>query len=424
MAANEGRALVSRVKELGGRDASYLENESVKVLVDDQGGMIPQLTSVQERRQINAHWLPNFRGNSGEPYREEKHGDFWKSSLLYNIAGNFPCAPNFGAGHIVDGITMPPYGWTANMDWKFVKSGVGLQSGAAWALSTLKSPESAMPMSFIKIDAVIPSHPVHYTSLTIKNSGAKPIEINTGFHNTVGSPFLQTGCKISASADIWTTPAPGGEFDDTTNLAMGAEFIALTKAPLKNGGKANLSEVPGMVGITDFVTGAIPSDASVGWSSLVNPKLKLAYITFFPGPAAKADLESKDDIILYFNDLWMQYGGRRFSPWSSWEGGPDLCFCLGLENSVGAYTYGLEYARSVKKVLDSPTTVTIPANETKTLYYGTLFAPYEKNILDGGIVGISFEEARMICKSSTESWNYNCDPSFKTLKALNKLLVI
>jgi hypothetical protein len=390
-----------------------LENSSVKALVDDLGGMTPEFSTVQEKRHINAHWLPWFRANSGVPYRDAEHGGFWKSSLLYNIAGSFPCAPNFGPGHIVDGITMPPYGWTANMPWLFVSSGVDAGHNAAWTLSTMNSPEDDMPLSFKKIDAVIAGHPIHYTSLAIKNSGKKDIEINAGFHNTLGAPFLQAGCRISASADIWTTPPPGGEFDATTRLALGAEFIALTKAPLSVGGKTDISEVPGPLGYTDFVVGAIPQTADLGWSSLVNPKLKLVYISFFSGPAAASD----NDIVLYFNDLWMQYGGRHYTPWAPWEGGPDLSYCIGMENAVGAYAYGLDYARRAKKVLDSPATITIPANKEKTLYYASLFASYEKNILDSGIVGIAAEESKLVCKSATESWKFNADPHFKFLKS-------
>ncbi|GMO54111.1 MAG: hypothetical protein Ta2G_12930 [Termitinemataceae bacterium] len=420
MADNGTKAVVTRVVESGGRQASYLETENIKVLVDDDGGMIPQLSSVQDKRQINAHWLPHFRSNSGLSYNEAEHGKFWKSSLLYNVAGTFPCAPNFGAGHIVDGLTMPAHGWSANFPWKYEKSGLDIETGTAWALSTMESPTKDMPLSFRKIDALVSGHPIHYTSLAIKNSGTKPIEINAGFHNTLGAPFLQAGCKISACADIWTTPPPGGEFDDTTNLAMGAEFVALSKAPLKNGGKANLSIVPGMVGVTDFVTGAVPQDAHLSWSAVVNPALKLVYVTFFTGPAAANTAETKDDIILYFNDLWMQYGGRQYSPWAAWEGAPDLTFCLGLENATAAYTYGLEYSRNIKKVLDCPATVTIPPKTEKTLYYGTLFAPYENNILDSGIVGVSFEESKLICKSTTESWIYNADPAFKILRSLKK----
>jgi hypothetical protein len=353
---------------------------------------------------------------------DEEDGRFWKSAMLYNIAGNFPCAPNFGPAHIINGLTMPAHGWTASLKWDYKKSGVDRENGAAWTLSEMESPDPSMPLLFKKIDAVVPGESVHYSALCIQNLGETDAEICCAYHNTVGSPFLQAGCCISAAANAWITPPPGGEFDSTTRLVLNAEFGALAKAPLDFGGKTDISIVPPPIGYTDFVCGAIPKTAHLGWSSVVNPELKMAYICFFPGPAALAD-NGGDEIVLYFNDFWMQYGGRPFTPWAPWDGGPDQAYCLGTENAVGAWAYGLDYARSVKKVLGSPATVTIPAETEKTLYYGTLFAPYEKRILDSGIVGIDTEENCLVCKSATEFWKFEADPYFSTIRRIKKSLL-
>jgi hypothetical protein len=420
MVENERRAMVSRVVGVGGREATFIENATLRVQIDDIGGMTPVFCSVQDKRQINAHWQPWFRSNSGIPYKDAENGRFWKSELLYNIAGNFPCAPNFGPAHIIDGITMPPHGWTANLKWDYKKSGVDEASGAAWALSELKSPDASMPLSFKKTDTLAPGQSVHYSALTISNTGSKNIDICCANHNTVAPPFLQADCCISAAANIWTTPPPGGEFDTTTRLAMGAEFASLSKAPLTYGGKTDLSIVPHPIGYTDFVTGAIPRTSWLGWSSVVNPRLKMAYISFFPGPATLLNEEFEDELILYFNDLWMQYGGRQFTPWSPWDGAPDQTYCLGVQNAVAAYMYGLDYAREKKTVLDSPATITIPAGGQKTLYYGCLLAVYEKNILDSGIVGIDTEESRLVCKSATESWKFDADTSFSVIRRIHR----
>jgi hypothetical protein len=91
-----------------------------------------------------------------------------------------------------------------------------------------------------------------------------------------------------------------------------------------------------------------------------------------------------------------------------------------VENAVGAWAYGLDYARRSRYLLDSPTTVTIPAGGEKTLYYGSLFAPYEKRILDSGIVGIDAEEAHLVCKSATEFWKFDADPSFSILRGIRE----
>jgi hypothetical protein len=416
---NDEKASVSRVKGIGGREASFLENAALRLQIDDTGGMIPFFCNVQGKRQINAHWQPWFRPNSGKPYRDAKDGHFWKSAMLYNIAGNFPCAPNFGPGHIINGVTMPPHGWTANLKWEYKKIGLDEKSGAAWVLTVMNSPDASMPLSFKKIDALVPGQGIHYSALSIRNLGGNDTEICCAFHNTLGSPFLESGCVISAAANTWITAPPGGEFDATTRLALGAEFSALSKAPLSFGGITDLSIVPSPIGYTDFVSGAIPKSSLIGWSSVINPELKLAYISFFPGPATAAKT-GDDEIILYFNDLWMQYGGRPFTPWAPWDGGPDLTYCLGAENAVGAWAYGLDYARKLRNLLDSPTTVTIPAGGEKTLYYGCLFVPYEKSILDSGIVGIEPEDAHLVCKSATEFWKFDADPFFSILRRIRE----
>jgi hypothetical protein len=414
--AEVSNVTVLRLVESGGREATVLEHNSLRVMVDDIGGMVPELSFIEEKRRINAHWLPWFRSNSGKPFRDAEDGAFWKANLLYHLAGSFPCAPSFGAGHSVDGVNMPPHGWTANLAWQFRKSGVDDETGAAWALSTMESPSPVLPLCFRKIDAVIREQNVHYMSLSIENKGNRDLEICSAWHNTVGAPFLAEGCRYSAAADAWITAPFGSEFDPTTRLIPGAEFPSLSAAPLAKGGVVDISRVPGPVGYTDYAAGRIGENLPLGWSSLVNPHLKLAYICFFPGPGAAAE----DDIILRFNNLWMQYGGRPFTPWAPYEGGTDLTYCLGTENSIAAYAQGLDYARQVKKVLDTPATFTVSAGSRRTLRYGVLFAPYEKTVLDNGVGSLEGEGTALVCKGKSEFWRYPADPAFTALRKLEK----
>ncbi|MDR3146580.1 MAG: hypothetical protein LBU21_09905 [Treponema sp.] len=415
MAADMAKASVMRIVEAGERAATILEQDLIHVMIDDEGGMIPVLAGIRDRGSINAHWLPWFRSYSGKKYNDAEHGAFWKAGLLYHIAGSFPCIPNFGPGEIIDGVTMPPHGWSANHTWRFITKGVDEASGAAWALSVMESPDKAMPLSLKKIDAVVPGDPVHYTAITVKNNGAGDVSINAGFHNTLGAPLLQPGCRISGAAERWTTPPLGGEFDTTTRLVPGTEFPSLDRAPLGKGGRVDLSLVPGPIGCTDFATGVIPSSSILGWSALINPALKLVYICFFTGPLAAAE----DDIVLRFNDLWMQYGGRSFTPWAPYDGAADLTYCLGTENALAAYAYGLKYSRMAGTVLGAPATVTIPARGEKTVRYGSLFAAYEGSAPDGGIRSVTPEERRLIITGvSGESRAFNADPAFTVLKAI------
>jgi hypothetical protein len=113
----------------------------------------------------------------------------------------------------------------------------------------------------------------------------------------------------------------------------------------------------------------------------------------------------------------MQYGGRPFTPWAPYEGGPDLTYCLGLENAVGAFANGLEFARNQKTLLGNPTTVTIPALGQKTSRYGVLMAPYKDSVLDEGVSGFEAEEKRLVFKAK-DSAVFDADPKFTVLKSL------
>jgi hypothetical protein len=420
--SESSRASVSRVVEAGGREATVLEHETLRVMIDDTGGMIPELSGKNGGGDwINAHWMPWFRANSGKPYSDAEYGSFWKSEVMYNIAGNFPCIPNLGPGHIINGVHIPPNGWTANQNWRYVTNDIDEASGAVWALSVMESPDKAMPLSFSKIDALIPGQSAHYASIRVRNRGVEDIEICAAWHNTLGSPFFGPGCRISGSAKRWMTVVPGGEFDTTSRLALGAEFDSLAKAPLLRGGKADISVVPPPNGYTDFTAGAVPHYSALGWLSLVNPQLRMAYVSFFTGPAAAEE----EEIILYFNNLWMQYGGRPYTPHAAYEGGPDLTYCLGLEASVSAWAYGLEFSREQNSLLGSPTTVKIPAMRQKTMRQGTLLAPYNDALLDEGIGSIEPGETRITAAGKApgarmQGETFAADPSFRILKTLEK----
>ena len=416
-------ANVKRITELGKREATVLEHEGLRVIIDDEGGMIPEFSSridaLDEKagngvKRLNAHWLPWFRSNSGEPFDKTKDGSFWKGRILHHLAGNFPCLPNFGGDCNINGVDLPAHGWTANLPWKFVKSGVS--EGTVWALSTMESPDNKIPLSFRKIDALAEGQNIHYTSVVVKNSGNEDIDITAAWHNTIGAPFLAKGGRISSCADAWITAPKGSEFDTTSRFILGEEFPDLYNVPLLKGGKADISIVPGPIGYTDFAVGRVPESLSLGWSAFVNPSYKMTYISFFTGSSAAAS----DDIILRFNNLWMQYGGRNFTPWAAYEGGTDLTFCLGAENSISAYAEGLEYSRRVKKVLDTPTTVNIPAGEERVLRYGTLFAPYKENTLDEGVISLEGEKEALVCKGKNGHYRFAADPGFDILKKLEK----
>lgn len=407
----------TRIKENAGRPSTLLENGIVRVLINDKGGMTPEFSIKTEAGYLNTHWVPYFRANSTEPYSEEKHADFWETELLYSISGAFPCSPSFGPQHFDNSIWLPTHGWAANSLWKHQKSGTDRKNRAAYAVATMDAPEEKFPLAMKKVDLVIESQPVYYTSLRMYNNGDEPLEVNIGYHNTVGSPFLQTGCIISLCADRFATPPLGGEFDETGRLAIGAEFESLKKAPLRDGTFADISVIPSMNGYSDFVCGRIPMDIKTGWSSVANPEAKLAYVCFFNGERNVAE----DEIALHFNDLWLQFGGRNFTPWASYKGAPDCTFCLATENAIGAYATGLHNAKVVKRVLDTPTTFFIDPHSSKVLYYATALVKYENGVLDDGVTDVRIEGSKLVMSGALSEVTLDADVTFKALHSIDAM---
>lgn len=402
-----------RIQDAGSRNASQLTNDLVRVVIDDKGGMVPELSLWRENGYLNTHWIPYFRSNSGESYNERRHKAYWAGSLLYEIAGNFPCLPSFGLPSEVYGTHVEQHGTTANATWKLETQGV-LEGRGAYSVAAL--PGVVKGLSYRKYDILLAGHPVHYSVIRVANRSSSAYRINAGWHNTVSSPFLEKGCLIDLSATHFATPPSPSEFDGTGRIAQGAQFDDLARAPLRNGTTLDARIVPGMVGFTDFVVGAVPADVPVGWSSVVNANLGAVYLSFFKSEKNAGER----DIVLTFNDVWMQYGGRRFTPWALTEGGTDQTFCLGVENTLAAYANGLEYSLAHPSLLDRPTLVEVPAGAERMLYYGTLAARYEGGSLDSGVSRVEPERGmlRLVANDGGTSQVYSADAEFSAVEEM------
>jgi hypothetical protein len=406
--------LEARRVDYVGKKSLSLSNGWVRAVIDCLGGMMPEFSLRRGKGGINAHWIPGFHDNSGQAWSQPRHEGYWKEKLLYLLAGDFLCSPNFGPHCMVDGIELPAHGWTANEEWSLDACGVDARRGVAYADFSLTSPAPGMPLHWKKRDLVLEGQCAYYSVMDIENQGDRPISINVTRHNTLGSPFLETGCRISLSARRFLTAPSGTEFDDTGRLVQGAEFDDLGSAPLRGGGTVDLRDVPGMIGATDFVVGAIPVTAALGWSCVVNPRQRVAYLCFFPGPAAAPS----DEIALSFNDLWMQYGGRDFTPWALHDGAADRSFCLGTENAIGAFASGLEFARSVPELLGRPTIVEVPARTTRRLCYGVALLDLAADLAAEGLSSIEAEGSEILIAGGNVVGRFPLETDFARIREL------
>ena len=403
-----------RVVDVGDRNAVLLVGDRVRVVVTDKGGMVPELSFPYANGWFNAHWAPPFRSRSGIPYSAKVHGDTWPVELLYDLAGNFPCLPNFGGPCTAYEVEMLPHGLTANGRWRH--QDCGTIENFAYSISTIEPDESypSIPLDYTKYDLVFADIPAHYVLIRVRNDTDSSYRVNLGWHNTIGPPFLSPGSLIDLSADRYaTTPGPS-EFDDTGRLNPGTEFDSIEHAPLATGGEVDLRRVPGMIGYTDFVTGAVPTEAELGWSSVVNPTIGALYLSVFPGPAAA----KTGEIPINFNDLWMQYGGRRFPPWAATVDGTDTTYCLGVENAIGAYANGLEYSLDHPTLFGRPTTAVIEPNNSVDNVYATIALPYDGGSLDRGIAAIHQRDGGIDVepRGGGHAISLSSDPSFDLLR--------
>jgi hypothetical protein len=151
-----------------------------------------------------------------------------------------------------------------------------------------------------------------------------------------------------------------------------------------------------MIGHSDFVMGAVPERAPLGWSCVVNPRLALAYVCFFPGaPGLPAG-----EVAGTFNELWMQYGGRSSAPWALVDGGDDRTFCLGTENGVSSFNLGLPYARQHPVLLGRPTVFEVPARGARTFAYGTALVPVGEALVQEGVRAVRAEPGAMVLEGT------------------------
>ncbi|MGC3997356.1 MAG: hypothetical protein QM767_07575 [Anaeromyxobacter sp.] len=379
-----------------GRRAVALSAGQASLVVDELGGMVPVFGLRRGAGLLNAHWIPEFRDTSGQPWSEAAHGAYWKGKLLHHLAGDFPCAPSFGPPCTVDGVEHPAHGWTAEEAWRLEAAGVDEATGAPFARFALESPAPGLPLSFQRCDLLLPGAPAYASVLRIRNRGAAPVAVNAARHNTVGAPFLAAGCRISLPGNRFMAAGDGTEFEATGRLLGGVEFGALEAAPLREGGQVDAGAVPGPIGFTDLVAGAIPPGLALGWSCVVNPALRLAYLCFFPGVAALPPGE----LAPTFNILWMQYGGRPFTPWALHEGGGDRTFCLGTENGVCGFANGLAWCRAHPALLGNATTAEVPAGGERTLVYATALVPLEPALLAEGVRGVEAEAGALVLRGA------------------------
>ncbi|MGH0052498.1 MAG: hypothetical protein ACQ5SW_03790 [Sphaerochaetaceae bacterium] len=406
---------IRRLRLWESRNATVLTNDQIQVVLEDQGGMVLELSALlSQGGRVNAHLIPYYRGTGPSVFNNE-NAEYWKTSpYLYQKAGSYFSFPNYGPAYESERGRQEQSGFTASSYWMVERYGTDPEFGGVWLMSVVRNRKEHYLIR--KIDMLLPNHPVHYTAIFISNNGSESLLANTTWNNEVGAPFLESGCVLNASAQHWTTGPEQALSGAVSRLQPNTQFDDWRKAPLKQGGTADLSEVPPSIGRTDFISGVVPRLSYLGWSSVINPRQQMVYFTFFPGPKALGDGE----IGLNFNNFLFDYGGHTQTPWTLYPGGMSQQFSLNCGSGTNKLYAGTRGASASDRLLDAETTVTINGGETKSLYYATAFAPYDNNRIGGNFYTVEQVVEGVLLKRTKSYAFIPADSTFHCIKTLAK----
>lgn len=409
---------IRRLRLWESRNATVLNNDLIRVVVEDQGGMVLELSSdIPAGGRMNAHLLPYYRG-SGTSVFSDENGPYWQNSpFLYQKGGSYLSFPNYGPGYTDGEQVQEDNGYTPSSYWMVERYGTDPEFGGIWLMSLVRNRKAKWQVR--KIDMILPNQPVHYTACVITNKGETDLVAHAAWNNELGSPFLESGCVLNASAQKWRTGEEQPGVGLISRLAPNTTFDDWKKAPLKGGGTVDLSEVPPVIGKSDFISGVIPKTAALGWSSVINPRQQMVYLNFFPGPSAVTE----DEVPLNFNNFLFDYGGRAETPWALYPGGMSQQYSLTCGSGTNKLYAGLGQTLPGEEVMGSASTLVIKAGETKTLYYASAFCPYDNNRIGGNFNTVEQVVEGLVLKR-TKSWAFiAADSTFHCLKTLTKRLL-
>lgn len=404
---------IRRIKVWESRNATIMTNDIIRVVIEDQGGMTLELSAATAQGgMVNAHLLPYYRGTGTSVYSDE-NGPFWQNSpYLYQRAGSHFSFPHFGPEFMDENNQSEEHGgYTASSYWMVERYGTDPEYGGVWLLSTIRDKKRGWAAK--KIDMLLPSHPVHYSAIFITNHAIQPLVANAVWNNEVGPPFLEPGCVLNASAESWITAPQTMLSSVQGRLAENTQFNDLKKAPLKSGGTVDISEVPCPTGKTDFITGRIKEKVELGYSSIINPRMQMIYFTFFQGPQNREE----HSIPMNFNSYALDFGGRTESPWALYNGGMSQQYSVNCASGIHNIFHGLQ---DTSQLLETDTTFTIEPGQTRHLYYGTAFAPYENARIGGNFFSAEQQELGIILKRTKSTAIIEADSTFAALKGLSK----
>lgn len=290
--------------------------------------------------------------------------------------------------------------------WLVQRYGSDETTGGVWVLSKNVSLLKNNKWAAKRLDVVLPNQPVIYSALYIKNTSEEDINLNVGFDNTLGAPFLESGCLLNTSAKLWNKLKDAQCNRIIDRIADTDKPFSLEKAPQKSGGTCDIKNVIGILGTTDVLYAENESEnLSHIWASVINPHHQLVYLSFSPSKKLMEDM----DINLNYSTMVLDYGGRNQPPWSLYEGGPSNEFSIHLGASTSYFGNG-------EGVIFKP-------GEIKRVLYARCLTTYDNARMGNNFSSFESFNHNIVLKRTKSSIVIPSDPKFEIIKKFGNKLI-
>src|SRR5688500_7736569 len=206
------------------------------------------------------------------PWAEEKLAPD-TPALLRALRGDFFCAPFGGNGTAWRGESHPPHGETANSTWR-LRAFERLADRVTLHASLRTTVRSGMVDKFITL---VEGHAAVYQRHVLTGRGPMSLGHHAmlKFPEAGGSGVVSTSRFVRAQVlpDLFERPENYGY----SALKTGAEFRALAKVPLANGGDTDVSRYPARKGFDDLVMLTADPKLKLAWTAVTFPAERYVY---------------------------------------------------------------------------------------------------------------------------------------------------
>jgi hypothetical protein len=265
-----------------------IEADGIRVTLDLGAGHVRHLAVTRDGRTVTplhtAPWIDD----------PEVTGDETLPGNLRHLSGDFFCAP-FSVSDVED---TPLHGWPGNTPWRLIET-VRHADGATGRYELEKR---VMGARVIKEFTVRDGHPFLYERhVLVGGSGAVPVANHamTRFDATGILSFSPKAYGQTSAAPPESDPARG-----RSRLAYPARFEDLTKAPLADGGTADLTRYPFASRHEEFIMLVEAPGSALGWAAALRSDRRDLFLSL------------KNPATYPVTFLWVSNGGRDYKPWN------------------------------------------------------------------------------------------------------------